>query len=492
MKYLFSIILSLLIALSPLHSQQGFRKLYHATDDSIYGSYVDLLWDGTKLITYGQLYAPNLPSGAWNGQQYVELDTNGQVLHTDIYFEPNDAVVPILNNNMTLLSNGRVLLASQVYIDTFAVIYMYEAGELINSLQFSFPNRVIFAYCATEHQNAIYITGTYQKMNYDIVSFIVKTDLDLNILWQKSYGSTGIDQLAIGGVLFTDNEQIIFPQLIADTQPNNQSWAKGRFSKLDSMGNELSYWESGIYEEVGVRAGKLIPLGDTAFIYSTHKYYPTPGQQEPGFVIPKLVARDTDFNLIWQRDLTDFEALTNVVWKIVPSHDGNFIALGDWGWYSRMAIHKFAPNGDSIWTFAEIAPTYSLKVSGLAVLPSGSIYAAGTSTELGPDKPILFKITPDGCLDTLHCGPFTNTDLIENIGKVSIYPNPANDQITVQNPFGNLVSLYNAQGNLVSSKNLLWPTDQLMFQTSHLANGVYFVRMQSLRVNLTYKVIICH
>jgi hypothetical protein len=67
-------------------------------------------------------------------------------------------------------------------------------------------------------------------------------------------------------------------------------------------------------------------------------------------------------------------------------------------------------------------------------------------------------------------------------GMISVYPNPAKDQVTIEFKKGMrnvLVEVYDVMGQLVVSERSANNDNRMLLSTSNLANGVYFVRLLS-------------
>ncbi|MCK6640308.1 MAG: T9SS type A sorting domain-containing protein [Bacteroidia bacterium] len=98
-------------------------------------------------------------------------------------------------------------------------------------------------------------------------------------------------------------------------------------------------------------------------------------------------------------------------------------------------------------------------------------------------------VTQSGCTDTSTCFSINSVGIDENSAtNFSIYPNPANDIITVQTQIGATIVILDAIGNQVAaSKATNTKTDIAVDQ---LANGIYFVKVISDNQDQTQKLII--
>jgi len=73
---------------------------------------------------------------------------------------------------------------------------------------------------------------------------------------------------------------------------------------------------------------------------------------------------------------------------------------------------------------------------------------------------------------------------------MKIYPNPANDKITIENPYGQTFTLriYDLLGKVV--KNEIIPSDKKQIDIQDLCNGVYVLDFSSAEKNMQEKLVI--
>jgi hypothetical protein len=109
--------------------QPGFRKLY--SGELTGAGFVDIVWNGEKLITSGQFLTDTAPNNAINGLLYMELDTNGNTLFTDIYFHPSDAVAPGIDNSLFFSDKGIVYSMNQILYDSLISMVREESSGQI-------------------------------------------------------------------------------------------------------------------------------------------------------------------------------------------------------------------------------------------------------------------------------------------------------------------------------------------------------------------------
>lgn len=73
---------------------------------------------------------------------------------------------------------------------------------------------------------------------------------------------------------------------------------------------------------------------------------------------------------------------------------------------------------------------------------------------------------------------------------MKIYPNPANDKITIENPYGQTFTLkiYDLTGKVV--KNEIIPSDKKLINVQDLCNGVYVLEFSSAEKDIQEKLVI--
>lgn len=474
-----------------LFAQQGFKKTYSGATTG--ASFVDILWDGEKLITTGQFLTDTAPNGALNGLLYMELDTNGNTLHTDIYFEPNDAIASDLGNSIGMDSEGKVFVLTQAVDDTGALINIYKGGELLNTQKVKFTGLESWLYYYTEKSNTRLLTGFFTNLQYDWEGFLIKVDKNGQEVWRKYYGFTNLN-VGLGKPYVRDNNTWILPAgklHWPSIGPITSKWLKTWIVTVDSLGNIKSQWESAKNVESGI-GNSLIQLTNGNWLYLTSEFIPIPGQIDDWGLKPKIVCRDSSFNLVWERYLSNFISKTNYAIDLAPTPDGNYVAIGRWDYYTTTVIHKFAPNGDSIWSYYDdCSPALACdnKLGGVVVLPSGSVFAAGYSEDYDINKSfgVLIKLNKNGCLDTLTCGGGIGTAEADIVNRIKIYPNPTADKISIENPIGETVSLFDIEGRIVMKGDVLGSSHSM--DLTSLKPGIYLLKMEDKKLNLTYKII---
>ncbi|HZV71488.1 MAG TPA: T9SS type A sorting domain-containing protein [Saprospiraceae bacterium] len=332
--------------------------------------------------------------------------------------------------------------------------------------------------------DAIYIIGFIQTLNFDFDNYILKTDLEGNKVWEKFYGVPSLDESAHSAYI---NDTLLTVLSSEGFDPNDavyndeDSWNK--FFTIDSSGVVKSTWRT-MNKEEGFAAESLLKIGSN-YYYITH-----PGIQLSFNTLhyaPEIVCRDSLFNLKWKRTYGDTFYL-NWFSNIVVGPDNFLYAAGyipdgvTWG-----RVCKINPeNGDLIWEARDTAfyiPGWGSRnrLEGLTVLPGGSVIAVGYTVDYAyHENGLLYKVTADGCIDTLCSTVGIQEYIYVQQHKVKVYPNPAVDEINFD--VGDLkdlqLKLFSLQGQKIIHQDLIAGNNKIKLD-KNLTPGLYIWRVFS-------------
>ena len=472
--------------------QPGFVKLYAGAQTG--ADFSGLLWDGEKIITMGGFYSDTLTNGTINGMTYMELDTNGNTLLTDVYFEAGQQISINPSNSISRLSDGKIIILTQTGQSRDGLMVVYQNGERISTIRYEPQVYEILCTSLTELSDGLLITG--QAMSFSGVrdAFLLKYDKNGNKKWEKHYSVPDANTV-LREPYVINNNKIVIPggQFFLDASPA-EWWTKSWILTVDSTGTVLSEWESAENEERGIST-RMQRLPNGNWLYATAAYFPNSGGSATGFK-PKLVCRDSNFNLVWQRNLSEYVSVQNYMQDLTPTPDGNYIILGQWTADKRDKVHKFKPDGTPIWTFSSDCQPLTVcdnELTGVTVTPGGSIYVSGYAVDNQMFIPKayakLIKLDPNGCVDSLLCAETTNTGVPNLVNNIKIFPNPASDKINIANPIGQFAAIYDIYGKQVINDEIKSSTLHTV-DTSKLSAGTYFVKMSTKNLRVTYKVVI--
>lgn len=116
-------------------------------------------------------------------------------------------------------------------------------------------------------------------------------------------------------------------------------------------------------------------------------------------------------------------------------------------------------------------------MEGLTVLESGSVIAVGYTLDYSfHENGLLYKISKDGCIDTL-CTIVRLKEMIEKQDShIRIYPNPVINEITIDSSVpveSASLHILNLDGILVGKFKLYETNKRINFSSANFIPGVY-------------------
>ena len=420
------------------------------------------------------------------GVLLAKIDSNGVIKKLHLFYDPakmyNLFLFNIAYEGITVSNSEEIIITGTTngLNDLFEIIISDDLEEHnFHLFESQYPSDR-YANNTLVYNSNIYTVGHLQNHNGSYEGFIHKSSMDGSEIWEKLYGSPN-DFDFVTSILPNDNNLIVLGGIRGDnnSDPNTSPTITKIFS-IDTSGQVISSWQSEVNEE-GVTAEGLLRISDR-YYYITHPFI----VEDIGFVhyYPQIVCRDLDFNLIWRKEYGEpyFENHFN---DIAEGPDGYLYAAGyipvdgiTWG-----RVCKIDPeNGELIWEARDTAfviPGWGSRnrMEGLAVLSSGSVIAVGYTVDTNfREHGLLYKVTADGCIDTL-CTTVAIEDLMRNPDeRVVVFPNPAHETISFDIPDKekvNFVELVSLDGILVHHEKLISPKSTLTLDPSKFRPGLY-------------------
>jgi len=296
------------------------------------------------------------------------------------------------------------------------------------------PNRMLLL-----PSNEIVICGVTSSNNGDVSGnhgsfdgWVIKVDLDGNMIWQHCYGGPSGDNLY--DIKATQDGNLIlcgFSQSSGGDIPSNMGSSDTWILKIDTSGTIL--WQKHYAGTGWDQAHVILPTADAGYLV--------------GFASS---SSDGDFPEYYGGNGPD-------VW-----------------------LAKLDASGEMVWT-TRYAGSDEDYPDALVQFPDGS-YALGCSvtsgnghfaTSHGQYEAFVVRLTAE------------NLGLEENTSaKLKLFPNPAVDHITIENTSGfeTQATIVDLKGNIVKSINL----NQSGHDVRSLASGIYFVSLASKSGNPTF------
>ncbi len=158
-------------------------------------------------------------------------------------------------------------------------------------------------------------------------------------------------------------------------------------------------------------------------------------------------------------------------------------------------IAKYTADGEYITASSFQNPGHNVS-SGITLSPTNEIYIAGWFTEYLNFDPaqsdLLF--TSNGQQDSylVKLGAIT-VNLTESnpAAHISIYPNPANDEVKIKAEHLEKIECFDIHGKLVLSNSPGFRQNEYTLSVSHLPAGIYFLRLSANNhISFTEKLVI--
>lgn len=463
----------------------GFSKTYFLDHRSTLFHAVRPM--GNDVVVLGQL---GTDSTGYNGVFLARIDTFGNVKKLKTFQHPQvnfdlvlsyyscEAISPTPENGFFFA--GCTDIARHPFVIKVDSTLELEFFKEYEGNKYSrFVNNIIY------FQSDYYLYGIFQTLNLDFDIFILKIDSFGKKIWEKTYGIPKYSESAKSALIEKDGITLLGSE---GFDPNgavfNDELVWNKIFNIDSSGTIKWSWRSQLNEEGGTPEG-LLKIGSDYF-YTAHPEY-QPSSQTIHYS-PEIICRDSSFNLKWRRTYGDTLYL-NWFSTLATGPDSFIYAAGyipdgvTWG-----RVCKIDPdNGDLIWDARDTAfylPGWGSRnrMEGLTVLPSGSVIAVGYTVDYTyHENGLLFKVTKDGCIDTL-CSTVGIEEFIKNQHrKVKVYPNPAVDEITID--VGNIdelyLDLYNLQAIKVLSVKLSSHQNHVRINPSEMPGGLYLWRVMA-------------
>ena len=358
------------------------------------------------------------------------------------------------------------------------------------------------------------VTNTYGVGEYDI--YVVKTDIDGNNVWAKTYGTpisegvvdfvqTNDDGFIICGtddVEFGEDNDVLLIKIDSD---GNLLWSKTIGGNLYEVPKKIKRTDSNGYIVIGNYTG---PAADTdIFVFET----------------------DSLGNLLWSK------LFGSILWDygfdILPLSDGGSVFTGsiqDTTVYSDdVFFAKLSKDGDTVWTklygdqfsnygsaicktndngyaivgrtendFGDGENTYPLLIkTDIFGNTNCSNYSKITVTNVDFQVATISLETSSGghfsnisdciiedvtILDSLFCSFAQNTETYTLINKISCYPNPFHESANIffENTTSHYyyLSIFNSTGKLVRQFSVS-NSSEILIKRDGLSDGMYFLQV---------------
>lgn len=421
----------------------------------------------------------------------IKTDENGDTLWTKTYQETSYAI-EVFEDIMVDYDNGGTatgLIAvgyakgddDSYYDDDMWIVKMDLDGEVIWSKHIGEATQSqssAIAAADLSDNSGYVITGFYGVATspgtiYSSNLWVVKLDNDGNLVWDNQYGSTAY--FDCGNDITVDNDGNILVAGYTTTNGTNSS-ADIWLLKIDSDGNDI--WNQ-TFGGVGLDiAFTIANTSDGGCVLGGYTNTNSIGNKD-GFVVKV----DSDGNEQWSQNYggVDYDKIN----KIIELHNGSYAMVG---------IFETVSNSYDIW-FMKIDQTGNVLEETLygdihnevctdIVLTSDTAYAMVSSTN---------SFGLGGGFQTLYTGSAymllkTDQDITTNVKteiqpeSICLYPNPSNGLVSVNKKGITDIKVYDLSGQLIL--NIQQLDGNKVVDLRNLSDGAYIVELHSSKGNV--------
>ena len=341
----------------------------------------------------------------------------------------------------------------------------------------------------------LYVAGWTQSNTIEPYSanaldgYLVKLDTNLNVIWEKHYGSMQPDQFVLIEKSI-DNQSFYCAGVTNNTTVNN-GIGDAYLVKIDTSGNIIWQKQYNVLNNYNEDIQSLTICENGDLLLGTRA-----AKVNDDVIIPYIIRVDSAGNLIYKKtmyDVTQSEfTAKNKRWysanieSIDEIPNGDIIFCGSWFDQDSTTnygfVCRYTANGDSIWRRDFVQAYYDIELKDL-VIDTDTIFACGSFfnpyTAYGGKDAYIVKMDINGC--------FLDSCLISSVAiakpkqeaQTLLYPNPANEiinlKITQPNEVIN-ISIINSLGQIVTSTQVIKELNT--FNTQDLCNGIYTLQVR--------------
>ncbi len=452
-------------------------------------AFSDVVASGDTLIAYGISYTGD--SSPYTGVVLALFDTLGTPIGTYVQPPPLDELmIQSFDSDLVKRSNGGYACVGTLFGTQRAFLSIFDGnGTLassksygINGVWVIFPRRIL------ELHDGGFLMGGFARMpDYNSDNFLKRIGPAGNQIWGRAYGTTHEDNNLQSLLRLDDNTFVVGGSRNAPIgTPLTSYWNDNWIFAVDSMGLKKWEWFGPTNEEVGVFSLHQTPDKGWVYASSTHELV----SPEEWASKCKVVRRDSNFNLVWERILSPVGTYSNSLGGLAPTPDGNWLVSGSWPYKTGpgqndltfySCLYKLNDQGDTLWG-VRLKPPLGYEgwayPGGLTVLPSGSAVWA-LRFDRGEPTPVLslgwlIKVDNDGCVETL-CQTSSGAEAPLPITQaLLVYPNPARNEVNFELPTvgsSAQIKIFDLSGHLVWTQEI---QHKAVWQTEDRPAGLYF------------------
>ncbi|MDW7679756.1 MAG: choice-of-anchor D domain-containing protein, partial [bacterium] len=328
-----------------------------------------------------------------------------------------------------------------------------------------------------------YLIAGYSQSQQNKEAYLIKIDADGNIIWEKTYGGSGGDE--INKIRQTTDGGFVFVGSSSSFYTGSEGDFDFYLVKIDAEGNLI--WEKHYGGTDWDRANSFVITNDGGYLMVGYTASPEFGAVAREIYLVKV---DADGNKQWQK-IYGWEHKDSAS-DVIVTRDGGYLIVGsserlydsDFDtWRSDLYVIKTDGSGNELWSKL-FGGVHDESASCVRQVSDGGFIISGRTKSYSKDSEIyLLKLDKSGgfsfVFDYLDILP-TEFHLFQN------YPNPFNNITSIgyqlsEDSFVEL-NVYNISGQIVRrliQKFQQAGSYQIKFEADALPSGLYFYQIRA-------------
>jgi Secretion system C-terminal sorting domain len=317
--------------------------------------------------------------------------------------------------------------------------------------------------------NGMILVGESQSFGTGTNMYVVRTDVNGDLVWQKNYGGSGqdiafaveqwsMDTLMVAGQMFVADSNKIKPFLLAINMAGDSLWSKpygttaGIIYDIDKNGTELNL------------VGTTISSATLSFplIVSISRNLQLIRSYIEGGNNQNAYRGITHYGPL-NKNFLQFHTNTSGVNPYPIDRDLLISAINEYTYYENSV--SYSDIGDDM--PGQIIPTSD----------GGGMSISSKTKGIGGSNVILIKIGKNANFPSNVNQPNTSLVFLTNqeiIDLITVYPNPFTDELTIAQPFAGNYKIFDNAGKIVLEGDLNYTKKVL---ATELISGIYFLQI---------------
>ncbi len=450
-----------------------------------------------------------------SGIKFAVFDQYGNKLQDTVYQENYKNFDP-WSNNLQIMSNNSLLLASEEFdtggVQKVLLVRFDTTGKMLWKKSFdknfctSFNDYwiKIVDMKPAENGNLLLLSRISCRASANALQLdmkLTKLDAGFNIIWEKQYGVSNMDD---GGwkLLVEPDGYLIAGGRNNISQVQKNFTLRALLMKTDTAGNVQWEWLSDPAKKT-FEAKDVIRTQDGGYVYcgqgSGVEHLSADGSYGTLYFRGWVEKLDSNRNVLWNHTYNRYLGQTEFK-KIIEAPNGNLYLFGNkylpdsigpnnWEPHTRGWFMTLSPNGDSlrerIYSNVNSCDDKNLFYDAQQTDDGGFVMCGESQDNCYPYTPPtqrgwLVKVDSNGCLGPgdPQCWP-TSVPQITALPGITVHPNPVHDQWWVTNPAAQPIdiSILDLTGRVLIKTSSA--AAEVPLNLGHLAPAIYLYRIQN-------------